>query len=958
MTDVKHSSDSVVVRLLKGADRPEPVEIAQALAGVEAALFGTGSGPVRLARYILLDRLGAGGAGVVYSAFDPELDRRVAIKLLHPRGSGTISARRAREALVREARALARLSHPNVVAVYDVGTFDASAFSDQFPPGGHGRQDGLFLVMELVGETNLSQWLASAPPRDAIVHAFVEAGRGLAAAHAAGVIHRDFKPANVLVGEDGSVRVVDFGLARWGPVVSPDGDEATVEGTPRYMAPEQHAGAELDARADQYAFCVSLYEALYGRPPFAGKTFDQLAEAKQKPVVVPAETSGVPHWQFEVLRRGLDPDPERRFPSMDDLLEALERTPLRRRRRVVLAAGVMAVIAAALGGRAVSKQAAVNACDDQSALLSGVWDADRRAAIEAAFEATGRPFARATFATVAANLDNYVESWAAARSGACRDALEASTPSGSTERRFLCLDRGLHRLTEVTRLLAAADAEVVERGVSTVQTLEDPALCARVGALEDEVEPEILASLDVAESLVAAGRYREALERADGARRASSSPAPLARARLLLGVAHRELGETDVAEEDLFEAVVEAERANRAEIAAEALVALARLQRVRDGMGHTPRRWIYLAEAKLAGLGVPPTDLTADLHVERAAQAWDEARYEDALRELDAALTLREKLHGEASPELAEVHVLRGQVLYKQRRFADSRRELERAVDAWAASVGERHPAVAIAYRWLGNIAWRQGRYDEALAFHRQGLEIIQDSLGEEHPSAALAMMGVSNVLTTMKRREEALDVQRRAVAILRKARGPDHRDLAANLTNLAVRLNALKRHAQAMEAAEEAIGIWDRLGSDVLPAQAYPYLELSRASRQLGRPDDALRYAHRAAEIWVDTLGPGHPKMTWAHAALGRALLARGDREDAVVALEMALDLFDPDVDDPRTRAAIELDLARAQVTTDRQGAFARARWALRTYRSLPYAAEEVAEVETWLMSHGAGVE
>ncbi|MEZ4383916.1 MAG: serine/threonine-protein kinase [Nannocystaceae bacterium] len=276
----------------------------------------------RVGRYIVRKAIGAGGMGVVYLAQDPELDRLVALKLLH-RSDGDEDAR---ERLLREAKATARLAHPNVVSVFDVGPYEG----------------GSFVALEYVHGGTLRQWLHQ-PGRAwvEIVQALIHAGHGLAAAHAAGLVHRDFKPENVLVGDDGRPRVLDFGLARVaapaeeraGPAMIPAGSDATATvlsteggliGTPAYMAPEQHLGEGADARTDQFSFCVALYEALHGARPFAGDDLRTLSLS-----IVRGELSTgyrsprVPDWLNQALERGLRVAPERRFGSMRELLATL-----------------------------------------------------------------------------------------------------------------------------------------------------------------------------------------------------------------------------------------------------------------------------------------------------------------------------------------------------------------------------------------------------------------------------------------------------------------------------------------------------------------------------------------------------------------------------------------------------------------------------------------------------------
>jgi eukaryotic-like serine/threonine-protein kinase len=288
-------------------------------------------------RYVVLARQGAGGMGVVWSAYDPQLDRKVALKLLRA-GSGVESSE-GRARLVREAQAIAQLAHPNVVAVYDVGTAESGE---------------VYIAMEFVEGETLTAWLArwERPWRD-VRDVFVQAGRGLAAAHAVGLLHRDFKPDNVLVGTEGRVRVTDFGLAR--SLITAGGDDeaagpvalaslrmtltatGTILGTPRYMAPEQLRGAGTDARSDQFSFCVAMYEALYGRHPLPGDTALAMAEDGARALAPP--DGPVPAFIGRALTRGLDPEPSRRFPSMQTLLHVLTPRPVRTRERW-LAAGL------------------------------------------------------------------------------------------------------------------------------------------------------------------------------------------------------------------------------------------------------------------------------------------------------------------------------------------------------------------------------------------------------------------------------------------------------------------------------------------------------------------------------------------------------------------------------------------------------------------------------------------
>jgi WD40 repeat protein/predicted Ser/Thr protein kinase len=317
---------------------------------IAAALFDEPVTPIKIGRFTIVRELGAGGMGVVYVAYDEQLDRRVAVKLLRGASSSSDASRR----LEREAQAMARLSNPHVVTVHEVGTFEGQ----------------VFVAMEFVDGQDLRGWLKSEPRTwRMIIDVFRQAGEGLAAAHDGGIVHRDFKPDNVLVGKDGRVRVADFGLAHaFDAPADPGESELTtsqsssrlsvsltrtgaIMGTPAYMPPEQYAGRRTDARSDQFSFCVALWEGLYGRRPFKGNNIAALSlSISEGRIDPPAADSDVPAWIAAILMRGLSPKADDRWPSMRELLDAIGRDPSARRRRLLLGFGLGGAAAALVGG--------------------------------------------------------------------------------------------------------------------------------------------------------------------------------------------------------------------------------------------------------------------------------------------------------------------------------------------------------------------------------------------------------------------------------------------------------------------------------------------------------------------------------------------------------------------------------------------------------------------------------
>jgi serine/threonine protein kinase len=303
-------------------------------------------GTSKIDRFRIIRKLGEGGMGSVYAAFDTVLDRRIAVKVVRPDRKNVVDGVTARDRLLREAQAMARLSHPNVVAVLDVGDLG----------------EDIYVALEYVDGMTLTSWLAERPRSwREIVATFREAGKGLVAAHEAGLVHRDFKPDNVMVSRDGRILVTDFGVVSMSGGASPvDGSEGASGavssvtyaglrvGTLPYMAPEQHAGEPADVRADQFSFCVALWEALFGVRPFVGNNEAALEAAKRDGRIEPVTHVRVPRWLAPPLRRGLAARAGDRWPSLGALLGALANDPAVRRRRIAIAAAIGLVVAAAV----------------------------------------------------------------------------------------------------------------------------------------------------------------------------------------------------------------------------------------------------------------------------------------------------------------------------------------------------------------------------------------------------------------------------------------------------------------------------------------------------------------------------------------------------------------------------------------------------------------------------------
>ncbi len=422
----------------------------------------------QVGRYVVVDRLGAGGMGVVYKAVDPELERTIALKVMPVRPGADTAA--ARDRLLHEAQALARLAHPNVVAVHDVGTVG----------------DDVFVAMELVEGQTLGEWCRDRPRLAELLPVFVAAGRGIAAAHAAGLVHRDFKPDNVIVGADGRVRVLDFGLARAQDDAAATGDSIRATGTPAYMAPEQHAHQPIDARADQFSFCAALYEAVYGVLPFAGDTRAELAAAVTAGKLVdPPDDRRVPGWLRRILLRGLARDPDQRYPSMNALLAELDRRLGQRRVLLALGAALLLAVAGGAWWMGRHEKTTPEVCRGAAELLDGTWDEAVKKVAHDRFLATGRPHAQATFDRVAMLLDGQAAAWVDMWTQACR-ATRRDHRQSETDLalRTTCLDQRLAEMRELTtRFTGAVDEETVDNAIHATFQLSSIEDCADVAKL-------------------------------------------------------------------------------------------------------------------------------------------------------------------------------------------------------------------------------------------------------------------------------------------------------------------------------------------------------------------------------------------------------------------------------------------------------------------------------------------
>ncbi|MCR9160280.1 MAG: protein kinase domain-containing protein [Nannocystaceae bacterium] len=831
---------------LRAARDDEGLEKAMAFAAVRNALVGdTLELAGDMGKYRVLERLGAGGMGAVFAAWDSELERRVALKVL----VGTTEADAEQKLIMREAKAAAQLSHPNVVTVFEVGV-------------ARGR---VFLAMEYVRGETLRAWLGENPPPNARIAVLMGAGRGLAAAHACGLVHRDFKPDNVLVDADGRAKVVDFGLAHSSTEslvssqhdadaptrASPLTQTGSRSGTPHYMAPEALQGVTVDARSDQFSFAVSAWEALCGQRPFEDNEDPRAPRGRPMP--------GVPRTTAAALQRALSPAPADRFASMEALLEAIDpaRRVARRNRWLLGGAGVLSIGALAWGFRPHEVPTAT-LCTGAHERLEGVWDAPRRDAFEAAFASADAQAGAEAWTRTAATLDTYADAWVAASTDACEATRVRGDQSDETlTLRNRCLDGRLRALRGLTERFSTLDADTVSRAPSAAAALPEIDDCADPAFLSAQVEPppariaeEVraaqleLATLEAGEEL---GQYKEVAGSVPGLveRAASLEHRPLAaEVGYLQGRMHQRMGAFPDARAALEQVVLDATASRHDHLLAKALSLLALVVGHDLGDRDAGLSLLDQAQAALTRLGgddeleaqllsrrglillrasdLPEAraqlELAAEMFSERLA---DGVQYGDtktnlanisialgewdrALDELGAALEVFEAFHGEEHPAVGAVLGNRAIVFRNLERLDEARQSFARAREIFAAAQGETHPRVAAIDLNLGNVELQAGNTNRALALFDAAAKSLQASLGEEHVWVAKAVSARGHALaSTGDPRAGVADLER-AIALF-EAQAPDSIDLGRAYCYLGAGRAALGETSAANAAFDAA---------------------------------------------------------------------------------------------------------------------------------------------------------
>lgn len=865
----------------------------------DSSAMDSGSSRVgqRFGRFAIVDVLGSGGMGTVFEAKDTTLDRPVALKLLHPDVDGQFQKR-----LLREAKALAKVSHPNVVQIFEAGLVDERAF----------------IAMELVRGQDLAQWQMEPRPWQECVDVYLQAARGLAAAHAEGLLHRDFKPGNCILDDSDRVRVLDFGLARKldrGPAAATEdawSDDAvhtadgrirpaSIKGTLGYMSLEQLWRQPLDAHSDQFSLCVSLFEAIYGRRPFSGASLDDLVDAMvdDRVDLPPGSGTQAPRRLRAALERGLRAKASERFGTMDELIAELESVRVARRRRAWWGGAAVLSIAVAGAGLWASSPGDAGACDD----LGDAWTPQRHEWIADALAGVDPELA----SVVPRELETYAQRWSRARRASCAAERSAQTDPTALATRRRCLDEARDALDELGRLLAESEPELAAASADTLRRLPDPEACEQPERFaphrplpDDEEQAELARTLRVegtrAELQLEAGRVSEALDRLERAivQAQSLDFGPvLAQLELLRGNALVELGRYDDAKLQLEQAYARAVEHRFVVVELRTASALAYLVGDLLDQHEAGLKWGLSAKAIAQQPWVDPPlrhfaiEIVGNIYYEqgRYAQALEHyrqsfaaretddpqdpmltvtssniglvmlalGRYEDALPVLYDVLQHRIDVHGPLHASVAHGALTLGTAQHGLGQLAQAQRSYEQSIIIAEAALPYAHPQRILTLVELGRLQLDLADPGRALGSYEQGLDIGTAVLGPNAVPVAECWLGLGQVVAAQGQLGAAQRHAERGVRILELQLGAEHvalGDALVTLGQIESRIDSqLETGGRARDHLERAVDILERSeGPPARLADARFALGQLLASR-LGERQTAVQLVSTAAQ-------------------------------------------------------------------------------------------------------------
>jgi serine/threonine-protein kinase len=919
-------------RPLSAAPTPEDgvgLETRRLRAAIGSKLFGNSetAAPTKIGRHMLLEPLGAGGMGVVYTAYDPQLDRRVAIKVLHSASNAPGS--RASERLLREAQAMAKLNHPHVIAVHDAGVVD-------------GR---VFLAMEYIDGGTLTSWCEAhrAGTRQRFFDALdllLQAARGLVAAHAAGLVHRDLKPANMLIDSANRLRVADFGLARSDVTASSDDSSepstaaplsqgltgvGELVGTPVYMAPEQFEGRS-DARSDQWAWCATAWEAVYGTRAFPGSSVAELIACRLAGApAAPAARQEVPGWFHRVLARGLAADPAQRYGSMAALIRDVERRR-RSRQRIATGAGLAGLVAFAAWGWASrgAPPPPVSRCDGLADRFAATYDADIGARILEGVEARGRVGMAGLADRVVARLDDFGKEWVAGAQRSCR-ALEAAgewvddtEPLDQPAGAMPCYRDALTQVSVVVE--EELRAPMASEAISITDALPALGRCANFvgeGAVQMADGRQI-------SRLVAAGMIHTALRDHAAAQRdldaasellgEGSSPTLAARIEYTRGMLAHRVGDTARALTLGRSALGQAELGGDTGLITEIWVLLADVARDADQLDDASF-YVDRALSVSRQAGDPPWMLAMGLRA-KAAVLLSQGESDRAREVAESALAQLAAAYGEESVKYGRMQETYVEILRGVGANEEAIAAADRALAIFRAHYGPDHPDTALVAARLAGVFEDFGDLPRAIELYAEAEAVLRTHPNVDPINKVIVVFSRAQALTNARRFDEARRASALAYADAQRLLGAE-----SPVTNTV-------RTAQAaveLDAGDylAAIAMYEELLATSLGRNAWSEdinrhvlcVNLGVAYARAGRLDDAVRQADRCDD-YAEGLTPPNPLFfPTAYRFLGELYQRAGQLDRARDYYVRAVDVFDRDSTGRVERTESHLGIAEIDV-------------------------------------------
>lgn len=846
----------------------------------------------RLDRYHVLELVGSGGMGEVYRAYDSKLKREVALKLLRHAAASNEALGDASTRLMREAQAMARLSHPNVLPVFDAG-----------------EHDGLtFIAMEFVEGQTISDWSkAKSRSEEDVLRIYRDAGAGLAAAHDSGFVHRDFKPSNVMIGADQRVRVMDFGLVRLedesgmtaaSPSELPDDALSTsltlqgsVVGTPVYMSPEQHCGEGSSPKSDQYAFCVSLFKTLYGQPPFEAESLRDLVAAKEHevPQVPKAPRTPVRDSVRDAVVRGLSPDPKDRWPEMRALLSALE--PASKRSRSWWVAG-LAIAGTAAVALASASTATDDPCLNTSVRLDGTWNVDVAQGLRAS---TAAP--QLTETTVGL-MDAWAAAWAREYTDACRLQSDQKMLAVS---RLNCLERQRIQARAVgDRLKAGTDTTDAAALHAAAEALEPPSTCLNTIELHliAGEQADAVAALDTELAEFKTDAFFFTTETLDARLEALEQLATgidhlptLLRIASAKGHAWAINGQLRPAAAAYRDAFFFAVRARAEQDAAGLAVRLTGI--VGDDLEDPDEGLMWSRQAE-AWLDTSDGATLGDLRLQQGRIRYRQGDFEGALSDAVEAQSLLEDAHGRAHTLVESTLNNQANALLRLERFDAAEAKYREALELQQELFGIGHPKTATVWLNLGSGQAEAGKLGEAIESFRHAERVYRD-VDPNHPRLPRVYSNLGAAVARTGDVKSAAQSFTRAIDAL-EARDADATERVGPLRNLAMAQYSLKRYEAAITTLEGAI--------EAQQAFAPRSKELTQLYAFVAMSHVALKQHGEAVAAWQRTLrsaeeaGDPPARMTHVRTQLGKAYHALGDDTEARRNLKLALEVGKNDPD------------------------------------------------------------